>query len=163
MAIYVKAHLNQNVNNRKSYGKYYGRAVYTDEVGIEKLAEDIAGECTLTRADILAVLSALGPAIRRELNASHRVVLPYVGSFKAHVTTEGAESLAEFDASSLVKRLSVRFIPETKIEQGHRINELLRGARVAGISKLTGEKTGGSTSGGSNSGDDDQPEGNDQP
>ena len=135
MTVFVKKYQNNNENMTKSYRKWYGRTVMVDKVEIEELANEIQENCTVKRSDVLAVLSELGPSIKKVVQRSMKVTIPYLGTFKLGVKTVGADSAEEFDVAKNVKAVSVKFFPETKVENGHRVKELTRGARVSELPK----------------------------
>ena len=134
MKLFIKKYQN---NNEKSnaFGKTYGRTVMLGTTELEELATEIQESCTATRADILAVLSALGPAIKRKLQSSMRVMIPYLGTFKLGVKTKGEVLEEDFDVRKNVLGVHVVFQPETKVENGHRVKELTRGVRLAELPK----------------------------
>ncbi len=158
MSLFIKKYQNQNKQS-KAYGKTYGRAVMIDTVDVDKLAEMISEACTVTKHDILAVLSALGPAMSRSLQQSMRVYLNGLGTFKLGVTTIGEQDADDFDVRKNVKGVHVLFHPETTTNaQGKWENKLTRGAKVAELPKnlrelIENDNIGGD-SGDDNSGDD---------
>ncbi|MBP3843117.1 MAG: DNA-binding protein [Prevotella sp.] len=135
MSLFIKKYQNNNKEMKNAYGKWYGRAVIMDKVQIEDLASEIEDNCTVKRADILAVLSELGPAIKKEVQRSLKVTIPYLGSFKLGVRTTGAETMEEFDIKKNVKGVRVLFYPETKADGNRMVKELTRGVRVAELPK----------------------------
>ncbi len=135
MALFVKKYQNKNENMPKAYNKWYGRAVIIDEVRIEELSNEIQENCTVKRSDILAVLSELGPAIKKAMQNSMKVRIPYLGSFRLAVNTTGTYSADEFDVRANLKRVKVVFYPETKIDNGRTVKELTRGVKVAELPK----------------------------
>ena len=76
MTVFVKKYQNTNEKMTKMYRKWYGKAVIVDKVEIDQLANEIQDNCTVKRSDILAVLSELGPAIKKELQRSMKVYIP---------------------------------------------------------------------------------------
>lgn len=135
MSVYVKKYQNKNEKMPKAFNKWYGRAVILDEVQIEELSNEIQENCTVKRSDILAVLSELGPAIKKAVQKSMKVRIPYLGSFRLAVSTTGAENAEEFDLKTNLKRVKVLFYPETKMDNGHSVKELIRGVKVAELPK----------------------------
>ena len=135
MTVFVKKVQNNIRSNEKSFGKYYGRVAILSEVGIEELADIIQENSTLKRADVLAVLSEMGPAIKRQLQKSFKVRIPYLGVFKMSMKSEGVENIEDYDVRKHVKTLKVQFIPETTVDQGHRVKELVRGSKLAILPK----------------------------
>lgn len=91
-------------NTRKdslTFGKWYGKAVMLDVVSTKDLAEEITHATTVTYADVLAVLAETAVALKRHLQASHKVVLDGVGSFSVGLKTKPANTSAEFDAAKI--------------------------------------------------------------
>lgn len=128
----LKYYKYQNKNKKmvNAYQKWYGRVVTGETVGIEEMAEKMQDNCTLKRADILAVLSELGPTMRDLLQDSKRVVLPYLGSFKLGISTVGAESENEFTVKN-IKAVRVLFQPTTRVTAtGRRAKDLTDDCRL---------------------------------
>ena len=107
-----------------------------DTIDINKMAEMISEACTVTRHDILAVLSAFGPVMSRSLQQSMKVYLKDLGTFKLGVRTIGEQDADDFDARKNVKSVHVLFHPETVVNaNGKWENQLTRGTRVAELPK----------------------------
>lgn len=138
----VKYRLYQN--NRKgssTIGMWYGRAVVDGETTIDSLAETIAESCTVTKADILAVITELVVAMKRDLQNSRRVVLPGFGSFKIGISTRPAQSAKDFNVTKNVKGIHVIFQPELHIDQNkQRIKTFLSGCKVEELADYHVEK-----------------------
>ncbi len=149
----VQYRLYQNNNKTSStYQKWYARAVWMDTVTIDDLAEKIEQRCTLTRADILAVIAELKVAMKEELQASNRVKIADLGTFKLSINTKPADSIEDFSALTNVKAVKVLFQPEMKVSAGMRIKPLLQGVKVTELPK----NAVGATSDGANAGTDAQ-------
>lgn len=152
MAVLIKKYVNNNKQSN-AYGKTYGRVAQMGTVEIDELASEIQGECTVTRSDTLAVISALGVVVKRKLQESKRVHLPYLGTFKLGVNTKGEEKAENFNMRDNILGVHVIFQPETTVENGHRVKELLRGLRVQEMQKYAGLGGDEADDGGSGSGD----------
>ena len=100
----------------KGYGKWYPRAVITQTVDTEMLATIMQRNCTLKKADIVAVISELIETMADQLQDSKRVKLNGFGSFKIGIRGEGADSAADFSTSKNIKGLHVLFQPEVKTD-----------------------------------------------
>lgn len=135
MTVFVKKIQNNNRKMEKAYGKYYGHAVIIDEVGIEELASEIQENCTAKRADVLAVLSELGPTVTKMIQKSLKVRIPYLGTFKMSVKSEGVEKPEDYDVRQHIRSVRVLFRPEYTIEQGHAVKEMTRGVKIAELPK----------------------------
>ena len=156
----------------KGYGKWYPRAVITQTVDTEQLATIMQRNCTLKKADIVAVISELIETMADQLQDSKRVKLNGFGSFKIGIRGEGADSAADFSTSKNIKGLHVLFQPEVKTDgSGLRQKTFITGCSVQEAPKndvdttkpansgSNGGSTGGSTqpSNGGNGGGSHEP------
>ena len=92
--------------------------------------------CTVKRADIVAVLSELVETMQKHLQMSHRVKLNRLGTFKIGMSTKPAATIDDFTAGQNVKSVHVLFQPETKIEKDKtRVRALLTGCKVQELPK----------------------------
>jgi predicted histone-like DNA-binding protein len=115
----------------KGYGKWYPRAVITQTVDTEMLAAIMQRNCTLKKADIVAVISELIETMADQLQDSKRVKLNGFGSFKIGIRGEGADSAADFSTSKHIKGLHVLFQPEVKTDgSGLRQKTFITGCSV---------------------------------
>ena len=139
----------------KGYGKWYPRAVITQTVDTEQLAAIMQRNCTLKKADIVAVISELIETMADQLQDSKRVKLNGFGSFKIGIRGEGADSAADFSTSKNIKGLHVLFQPEVKTDgSGLRQKTFITGCSVQEAPKndvdTTKPANSGSNGGGSN-------------
>ncbi len=100
--------------------KYYIQVAPAVPVSFEGIAKNISDRCTLTEADVLAVLNALQTEIVSAVQSGHSVRLGQLGSFRATITSLGADSKAEAD-SSLIKALRVRFTMGSRLRSAMRL------------------------------------------
>ena len=115
----------------KGYGKWYPRALITQTVDTEMLATIMQRNCTLKKADIVAVISELIETMADQLQDSKRVKLNGFGSFKIGIRGEGADSAADFSISKNIKGLHVLFQPEVKTDgSGLRQKTFITGCSV---------------------------------
>ena len=115
----------------KGYGKWYPRAVITETIDTDKLAEIMQRNCTVKKADILAVISELIETMADQLQNSKRVKLNGFGAFKIGITGEGADKAADFSVSKNIKGLHVLFQPEVKTDgSGLRQKTFITGCSV---------------------------------
>lgn len=140
-----------NMRGNSSFGKWYGKAVVSDVVDVDTLSSNIGNRCTVTKPDIVAVISALVDEMKAQLQMGNRVVLDGFGSFKVGMSTKPAETAKEFTANN-VKRLRVLFLPTTnQTSEGKRNIAILEGCRV--------EEMASYQSPGGDGGDDEDDEG----
>ena len=69
MAVFYRLY-QDNRSNSTHPGEWYARAVHTGTVDIDGLAEEMQANCTVKRADIVAVLSELVETMQRHLQMS---------------------------------------------------------------------------------------------
>ena len=137
----------------KGYGKWYPRAVITQTVDTEMLATIMQRNCTLKKADIVAVISELIETMADQLQDSKRVKLNGFGSFKIGIRGEGADSAADFSTSKNIKGLHVLFQPEVKTDgSGLRQKTFITGCSVQEAPKNDVDTTKPTTGGNSQSG-----------
>ena len=126
--------IRNNDTHSSRYQKWYGRAVMIDTVDTDSLATMIEANCTVKRADVLAVVSELVVVMRQALQDSKRVKLNGFGSFKLGLTTTAADTAKEFTSSKNVKGIHVLFQPETRVgKDGKRTKTFLDGCKVAAL------------------------------
>lgn len=89
MAVFYKLY-QENREGSANKGKWYARAVHTGTVTIDDLADEMQANCTVKRADIVAVLSELVETMQKHLQMSHRVKLDRLGTFKIGMHTSPA-------------------------------------------------------------------------
>ena len=135
MSLLIKKYKNNNQMS-KAYGKTFGRATMIGTTSTEQLATMISETCTVTRHDIIAVLSALGPVMSRQMQNSFRVKLDYLGTFKLGVNSTGELDEEDYDVKKNVRGVHVIFHPETTVNvKGRWENALTRGVKVAELPK----------------------------
>lgn len=131
---YRKYQLNRK--NTKFDKKWYARVVQTETVDINALAKEMEQNCTVKRADIVAVLSELVVSMKQHLQASHKVKLDQLGTFKTAVEASPADTSKDFNAKDNIKRIKILFMPETHINKDNsRSRALLDGCKVAELPK----------------------------
>ncbi len=118
---------------------YYARAVSSGEMTFEELCEDIAETCTLTSADVKAVLDRMAWIISKNLKAGRIVQMGELGNFRLTVGSKGSITKEDFNAS-LIKKPKVVFHPGKRIQEARaetsfeRIGvETEEGAEEAGV------------------------------
>lgn len=109
-----------NIIERKKPGtqdfKYYGTVVLGEPVGLRKIIAEIEEKCTLTQADIVAVLYALESAVSQHLRNGQSVRFGTLGSFRPTISSKGAPS-APVWAPSMIKRVRCVFTPSGQMKQ----------------------------------------------
>ena len=100
----------KNPNDLTAPEKYYAAAVSEGSINLNRLAEKIAYQSTLTPGDCYNVLSALEKNIIEELNDGRIVRLGELGTFRLSVSSEGSDTL-ENTHSGMVKKARILFRP----------------------------------------------------
>ena len=106
----------QNPLNREAEHKYYASADYGEEIDVNALAKEISKSCTLTPADIVAVIESFLDKMPHYLKSSNRIRLNKFGIFKLSFSSAGHEK-AEDVSSSDIKNLRVLFTPSAELKK----------------------------------------------
>ncbi len=96
--------------------KFYPQPV---KLGVKKtndLAKEIAGRCSLTKGDVLNVLSNLNEVINKWLIAGYHVKIDELGTLRVTFRSEGTTDAKKCD-SSLIKRARVRFCGDKSLKE----------------------------------------------
>ena len=95
------------------------RAVKTGDYDFKALTEDIQFATTLTKADVVAVLTAAKEYIKKGLLAGQRIVLNEIGSLQMNLRgkcfNQSRITSADFDPSAYIKGVGIRFRPEADL------------------------------------------------
>lgn len=102
------------------------RAVKTGDYTFKNLAEDIQFSTTVTRADVVAVLTAAKEYIKSHLLEGQRIVLDELGALKVTLKSkcfaQSAISSATFNPASYIEGIKVNFRPEADLIKNLRAN-----------------------------------------
>ena len=99
--------------------KFYAAAIADGETDLDKLAEQISYQCTVTESDCYAVLLSLERNIISELEQGRIVKLGRLGNFQIGVSSQGKDTAAEVTSGAIVKT-RILFRP------GKRLRSLLK-------------------------------------
>lgn len=111
-----------NINHRDLY---IPQPAAGQPLDVDEIARQINDMCTVTRADVVAVLQALQDVIARNLKQGNSVRLGKVGSFSLKMSATAATTPEEVSVAN-IKDVGVRFyaapelkkiIRETRIER----------------------------------------------
>lgn len=106
----------QNPLDRQADSKYYASAEYGEEIDVNALAKEISKSCTLTPADIIAVIQSFLDKMPQYLKSSNRIRLNKFGIFKLSFSSIGHEK-AEDVSSNDIKNLRVLFTPSAELKK----------------------------------------------
>lgn len=82
---------------------YYALAQARGEMNVREIGQRIQQMCTVTYADIMAVLCALPDVIKRGLSAGEIVRLGDLGSLQVGLRSKGAKTEKEFTLANITK------------------------------------------------------------
>ena len=99
-----------NPRDKEAAPKYYGRVQANGDVNVREMSERIQQSCTVHKADVQAVLLALEDVITDALKSGEIVRLGDLGTFQIGISSKGAETEEDYDAS-LIKKARINFRP----------------------------------------------------
>jgi predicted histone-like DNA-binding protein len=106
------------------------RATKTGDYTFRQLSDDIQSATTCTKADVVAVLTAMKEYIKSHLLQGQRVILDELGSLQASITSkcfaQSVIPLDAFDPSSYIKQIGINFRPEADLIRYIRTNKHLK-------------------------------------
>jgi len=91
-------------------GKYYAHAQAYGEMDFDSLCEDVNGRCTVTKADVSAVLESVLESMKQGLSKGQIIRLGNFGSFQVGLSSNGAEKEDEYN-SSMIRGAKIAFRP----------------------------------------------------
>ena len=83
-----------NIKSNKSYGKWYAHTLRGSEVTLDEIEQQIQDCCSVTRADVRAVVTALQEVVARDLKDGHVVSLGELGKFYLSIRSESVDNPA---------------------------------------------------------------------
>ena len=162
MALLTRLYQN-TVNNDKTNGRFYRRAIHIATLSLEDLGKHIVEHGSPYTEDIVqGVLKAFRNCLLEQLMESKKVKIDGLGTFYLSVSSTGAESVDQATMDQ-IKNVRLRFLPDSSSRAMLDSVSLRKKVSLKDIASLgmsyTGTATdGGGTSGGSGtSGDDDEP------
>ena len=103
-----------NPRDKEAAPKFYARAQASGDVSVREMAERIQASCTVTKADVQAVLVALEDVIIDALKGGEIVRLGDLGTFQIGLSGKGSETEEDFSVS-LIKKARINFRPGSAI------------------------------------------------
>jgi len=114
MAIKFKVLPRKNPQDVLAPEKFYAAAVADGNVDLDRLAELISYQCTVTETDCYAVLMALEHNIIGELKQGRIVKLGRLGNFQVGISSTGSDTAAEVSATD-IRKSRILFRPGKKM------------------------------------------------
>mgnify|MGYP000939213062 CR=1 FL=1 len=115
MAVKLKAVQRVNPQDVQAPQKFYAKAVSNGRTDLKRLAKLVAMQCTVNRADCLAVLAALEDNIIMELQEGKIVQMGELGTFQLSVNSIGSDTSEEVGTNS-VKKARLNFRPGEELK-----------------------------------------------
>ena len=104
-----------NPRDRETEPKFYGNVKSSGDINIREMAERIQGSCTVTKADVYAVLVALEDVISESIQKGEIVRLMDIGTFRVGISTKGALKEEDFN-DALIKKTRILFRPGSVLQ-----------------------------------------------
>ena len=102
----------KKIYNEK-FGVYYPAAVTVGQpVPVKKVAKRLSQMCTVTYADVMAVLGELPGVMADYMAQGKSVRLDGLGTFRYTLKTKGVADEADFDFQKQVEAVRVQFVPQ---------------------------------------------------
>ena len=92
-------------------GKFYAQAQARGEAGIRELSQRIQQSCTVTRADVMAVLIALEDVVSDSLANGEIVRLGELGSLQVSLKGKGSDTAEEYHDGLIEDRERQNHLP----------------------------------------------------
>ena len=142
MAHLYKLQQNMNENMTKCYQKWYAKPVYTETVSLTDIAELIQRNSTAKKSDAYAVLVEMVEVVSDALKASKRVHIDGFGTFKIGISSRGADSVEDFNASENIRGCRVLFQPEITTDPSthKRLKKMIQGMSFQSAASLVSAK-----------------------
>ena len=99
-----------NPRDKEAAPKFYARAQASGDVNIREMSERIQQTCTVTKADVQAVLIALEDVIIDALKSGEIVRLGDLGALQIGLSSKGAETEEDY-TPSLIKKARINYRP----------------------------------------------------
>lgn len=104
--------------------RYHARVVSSGQVSTEELAEEINQECSLTPADIKAVLVSLSDKLARHLSKGRKVYLEGIGHFQVNLRCKEEVRSVNASRSENIEFKSISYRADNELKKQ------LRGQKV---------------------------------
>lgn len=105
---------NLGKDNSENPRKFYAQAVNNGYVTFDELCTEIAENCTLTSADVKAVMDRMNYILDKNLKAGRIVQFGEIGSFRLAVGSTGSVTEEDF-LTSQIKTPKIVFTPGSKL------------------------------------------------
>ena len=115
---------------KEGTGLYYGRAIHPSTIDLPVIAERIQRNSSMTKGDVLAVLTEMVSVMKDELQNSNKVKLNGLGTFYVSLRTKGVSEEEKFNANDNVKAFTVNFLAEGRKQNGKMVRTFTDGIKA---------------------------------
>ena len=133
-----------NPRDRETDPKYYGNVKSSGDINIREMAERIQQSCTVTKADVYAVLVALEDVISESIQKGEIVRLMDIGTLRVGISTKGALKEEDFN-EALIKKARILFRPGSVLQNALSNINFTKVKRVVEDEEETTDSTGEET------------------
>lgn len=109
--------------------KFYAQAVNSGYVSFAELCSDIAENCSLTSADVKAVLDRMNYSLDKNLKAGRIVQFGEIGNFRLAVGSSGSKTVKDFTTSQ-IRTPKIVFTPGSRLRETRQLTTFERLALV---------------------------------
>ena len=128
---------NSQGTNKK---RYHARVVSGDRISTDELAEEIQNECSLTKADVKAVLIALGDKLAKHLGEGNKVYLEGIGYFQVNLKCKEEVRGTHAIRSENVEFKSVSYRADNELKKRLRNQKIQRSLKKVHSITMTEEE-----------------------
>ncbi|MGL4518435.1 MAG: HU family DNA-binding protein [Phocaeicola sp.] len=102
---------------------FYAQVQTSGSADIDEMAQEIAYACTLTDADVMAVIRALIRQMTKNLKAGKIVRLENFGSFQFQVSGKGSLTEASYSPAN-IQKVNIQFRPGKFVKESQNVSSL---------------------------------------
>jgi predicted histone-like DNA-binding protein len=128
---------NSQGTNKK---RYHARVVSSNRISTNELAEEIQSECSLTVADVKAVLIALGDKLAKHLGEGNKVHLEGIGYFQVNLQCKEEVRTTQSVRSENVEFKSVSYRADNELKKHLRNQKIQRSQTKIHSAEMTEEE-----------------------
>lgn len=121
--------------------KYHARVVSNNRVSTDELAKEIQSECSLTIADVKAVLIALSGKLAKHLGEGSKVYLEGIGYFQVNLHCKEEVCTPNSVRSENVEFKSVSYRADNELKKHLRVQKVQRSKTKVHSQPMTEEET----------------------
>lgn len=121
--------------------RYHARVVSNNRVSTDELAKEIQSECSLTIADVKAVLIALGGKLAKHLGEGSKVYLEGIGYFQVNLHCKEEVRTTRAIRSENVEFKSVSYRADNELKKHLRSQKIQRSKTKTHSLPMTEEET----------------------